>query len=101
MAKTAGHSKLPWKVGILGEYTPYIYNKDVGIADITSLGFADNKEPTANAEFIVRACNNHYKLVEACKDILDIVQFASDSQLSVPTNHVINKLTEAIKEVEK
>lgn len=34
----------------------------------------------ANADFIVRACNSHYDLLEACKGLLPAAEFANLNQ---------------------
>ena len=37
------------------------------------LGFPPGKEGLANARLIIRACNSHYKLLEACKEIFNVL----------------------------
>lgn len=67
------HSKLPWRVS--GEAA----NAYVRISDSTNYTVAHTPWSScigrdgADAEFIVRACNSHYELVEAlkaCEDTL-------------------------------
>lgn len=50
----------------------YIAHKDVdGDYAICEMHTAwDFKERDANAEFIVRACNSHYELLESCKKLM-------------------------------
>jgi len=67
------HTKLPWKREsrlISGDGTSIgcvwypCREEDEDLYKETS---DDRAEAEANAEFIVKACNNHYKLLEACK----------------------------------
>ncbi len=115
MAKTEGHSKLPWEV--LGSV------KDTGLKDgaiwIMSEDFETEKDDVcelytmengevlrnenaeANAEFIVKAVNSHGKLVEACKLGLDMYELHTsnhpDDDLANSHKDIIRK---AIKEAE-
>ena len=69
------HTKGPWKVDkvknrLYGENnTSVIYNfpPQVGPTD-------NDQEQEANAEFIVRACNSHYDLLEACEMMLRLIE---------------------------
>ncbi len=87
MVKTEGHSKLPWKISgtswLIDAYTGVIVNVN------------DCKE---DAEFIVRACNSHDKLVEALKEVISCFPH------NVPVGTEVAKLRlmaeEAIKEAE-
>ena len=68
------HSELPWKVEKIK-----IEERDILIIqsekyNICSIAGRLSKEAEANAAFIVRACNNHEKLVIACKMALDALQ---------------------------
>ncbi len=59
----------------------------------------DSQEDKANAEFIVRACNSHDKLIEALKEASDLlweapVQYRSDIV------HRIKVLEQTLDEVE-
>lgn len=56
------HTPLPWTVSIKFNGAE-IYNGNICIADI----YGKNRK--ANAEFITRACNSHYELLEALKDV--------------------------------
>jgi len=69
------HSELPW----------HIMTVDVGERDYSILckgvckrgsetpiaSSSNNREQDANLEFIVRACNSHYDLLEALEELLD------------------------------
>ena len=69
------HTPVPWvkRVHELGIKGTDIYGVDDTF--ITSVGDYSSKnsfsEQRANAEFIVLACNNHEKLLEACKKALE------------------------------
>ena len=77
------HTELPWVV------THY------GIEQATSNDplVIDSSIKPENAEFIVRAVNNHYKLLNACK--LALGAFENNSAIDW------NEIEEAIKEAEK
>ena len=62
------HTKTPWAIYYTATGKPYIEK-----AGFTSMLYRwkENKEETlANAQFIVKACNAHEELVEACKLML-------------------------------
>ena len=100
------HTELPWKVekfkGVLEiakgiesicEVAPYY--PDLGTKQAKQKG-------AANAAFIVRACNNHYKLLEACKEA---VTFISGLQIDITredtyANECQTLLEQAIAEAE-
>ena len=77
------HTKLPWvkdyggtighikSVSKNGEKTPTVLRYDIGV----SLGYPlfSEAEMNANAEFICRAVNSHYELLEACQIVHDIL----------------------------
>ena len=57
----SNHTPTPWKLDDIG------YGARIN-PDIAWVGYGsahDNKTHRANAEFIVRACNSHYDLLEA------------------------------------
>ncbi len=84
------HTALPWKVVAedIGDET-FIY-APVGIKgadgfDVVSYegGFTPNSEwkldvIKANADFIIRACNCHDELVEACKEAIELIEIMTD-----------------------
>ena len=62
-------------------------------------------EAQANAEFIVRACNSHYELLEALKEgKSEFDRMFHDIEMSVDERHsfipVINKMNETIRKAE-
>ena len=81
------HTPLPWKVEPIynnktGEIQYYI--KDINQDTIADLYFTrsidgetkffPHPNSEANAAFIVRACNSHYELLEALKDLTDAIK---------------------------
>jgi len=93
MNKEQKHTALPWKVehckcgdSICGTYTINIgcfYNGS---------GFS-----LSDAEFIVKACNSHYKLVEAC---IVALEHHNRDHGKCTDCVVYNKLTQALKKAE-
>ena len=66
------HTPLPWRVE-----TKAITHPDIGdVAVVYMINNADESvyEQEANAKFIVRACNSHYELLEACKEAYELVK---------------------------
>ena len=75
------HSVLPWKTNEgdfrtngMGEFI------EINDRDGEEIAHIMEDEPNgirkidrANANFIIRACNNHYQLLEACKKALKII----------------------------
>jgi len=59
------HTPGPWSIG----KRRWITSGDLDIARIHSVSKIGEAEAVANAEFIVRACNSHYDLLETL-DIL-------------------------------
>lgn len=69
MTNPTPHMPLPWHVDLNrydGEYR--VYTAD-GVPVINSL--FKGKEAKGDAELIVRACNSHEALVEACQTLLN------------------------------
>ena len=89
MAKTAEHSKIPWKVDSrVGCIAVYPESEEYNCLDIPQINFvgywsgyrtngenntrwATHEKDKANAEFIVRAANSFYPMLEALKRIKD------------------------------
>jgi hypothetical protein len=66
------HTPGPWYVTISGlgvATTPRRATANICdlVCDFTGISEDTEDEALANAEFIVRACNSHEKLLEACK----------------------------------
>jgi len=68
---TKQHTQLPWTT-VHG--VPTLINSTTGhyivIADVAPNGNQNDPEFIANADFIVRACNNHYELCYAIECFL-------------------------------
>ena len=61
------HTKVEWKLH--GMEANVIVGVDhITIADVNARNRSKEKNQ-ANAEFIIRACNNHYQLLECLKEI--------------------------------
>ena len=59
------HTPVPWK---FGQHSLAIYaDNGVEIASTHAGAWGMMSDPWANGQFIVRACNAHEDLVEACK----------------------------------
>ncbi len=65
------HTKLPWKIGI----EPQVVSSKEGkvICRTSYKNPAKDVEGVATAEFIVRACNSHYELLEALVAVSEIL----------------------------
>ncbi len=67
------HSELPWDVDATGYYIGKVYIGGViEVAQILDMPYPSAGSRESNAAFIVRACNNHEKLVEALKKIIQL-----------------------------
>ncbi len=62
------HSNLPLKIGIEPQVIHSVEGKV--ICRTSYKNPAKDIEGVATAEFIVRACNSHYELLEACEEAL-------------------------------
>jgi hypothetical protein len=100
-SKRATHSKLPWKKGNGSGYCEIRANNNLTcIADVwAEVGKIKpgEEEMQANAAFIVKACNNHYKLLEVLKELIECI---SETRGKDATNALFNA-KEAIKEAEE
>jgi hypothetical protein len=65
------HTSLPWFLFQEGNTIQISDSENHDAAIVHWAGFDSSDKPQteneANAQFIVRACNSHYQLVEACK----------------------------------
>lgn len=103
--QTVKHTELPWE---RQDKTIYKINDEkfaksnIFFASVQG-GWKKEEERTsqeemeANAVFIVKACNNHYQLLEACKVALN--QLWSFS-MSKNNENAINLVTKAINQAE-
>lgn len=58
------HTKLPWTI----EYDHKGRAAAIG-SDNILIAALSGRDPKGNAEFIVRACNSHEDLLEACREV--------------------------------
>jgi hypothetical protein len=80
-------SPLPWKVGecsddqkmILSANDKYVCSVQIWQTP-RRMGYDMEKERLANAAFIVRACNNHERLISACKKAMAELIFPACGQ---------------------
>ena len=88
--------KLPFCVQIHEKLTPYVIKDNFGypMAYTTIHG----SETVDIPKFIVKACNNHYKLVEICKEALRMYQKVQPAD---GWQKVEDSLIEAIQSLEK
>ena len=102
------HTPLPWEVVPVARprrvrlpVSHYIEaidgDKGVILAALIQDQFPETKMAEANAEFIVRACNAHYDLLEACKLALESYRIASEHHNiefdAIPIEDAIKKAT--------
>ena len=88
------HTKLPWETNgsclIKGENREMVSCFSIG-------GGSVDVDGKANAAFIVKACNSHYQLLEAIKDLHRAASFADYTK---ELDDAIIKSVAAIKEAE-
>ena len=79
--ETVKHTPTPWEIKItqegfeiVGSANKANYKSVIAWIKLGGATWKDtwNKEQEANAEFIVRACNSHEELLEACKEALPL-----------------------------
>lgn len=83
--KTPKHSPLPWKMredeNCVIELKTHCYHLDIGIFDKNDFCASDklkNKVPY-DVEFIIRSVNSHYQILEALKELIEILEDYSDN----------------------
>lgn len=69
------HTPLPWKVYYAKNNGQIILGtgeeNGCAIQNHSGAFWRDDEEAKANAEFVVRACNSHYELLEALEQVID------------------------------
>ncbi len=93
------HSELPWDVDATGYYIGKVYIGGViEVAQILDMPYPSAGSRESNAAFIVRACNNHEKLVEAGNDVIKsfLEPFNADGRTKA-----IHNLQQAIQTAEE
>ena len=78
MADEKQHTKGKWKLSKYGQI--YSSNDNLQIAALA--GMREAKEAEANAKLIVTAVNNHYKLIEALKNVCDELKIVEQLQVN-------------------
>lgn len=75
MTRQSKHTPLPWKVYYAKNNGQVILGtgeeNGCAIQNHSGAFWRDDDEAKANAEFVVRACNSHYELLEALECLLD------------------------------
>lgn len=71
------HNRTPWRIV---DRTTLISKNEIVITQIKGFSTTD-KQDRINALFIKRACNNHYKLVEALENLTLAIDNESDETL--------------------
>lgn len=106
MAKTEGHSKIPWRTSKHAKtMVETVQGRSVG----SMSGYSDNRLPDcgqgenfANAEFIVRCVNNHDKLVETCKGAKRVIRkMLRGEEVDITGKNVYSEILDAIKQAEE
>lgn len=96
------HSLLPWEERPNQMVACHVEGLDYIVAT-TDASFIDEKLNQANAEFIVRACNNHYQLLEALKNIFNTcgtINFSSHKQMREAIEGALELAESALQKVE-
>jgi len=98
------HTPLPWVskyVQVADKWEILGKEKDGSEKWIGVMIWGSEPEDEANNEFILRACNSHYELVEACKEAIDLLrdEWEGTSPNSIG-NKTIRQLEQAIAKAE-
>ena len=94
MTQEKKHSELPWKIQKAGE-SILIVNEDEVVATTHYNNCIAPQSAMSNAEFILRACNNFYPLLEACQKALE------EYETNDYTHSTRKELEQAIKAAEE
>ncbi len=97
MSDIVSHTELPWlydSPDLCFEFK----GENLSIADLDgSLVTMSYEEQDANGKFIVKACNNHYKLLKALKEAIDALRL-DELGFGIRHTNIINNALLAIKE---
>ena len=81
------HTDLPWKVGYITAENEIDFEVGVETVEdnywIGSTGLEEEPTGEANAEFICRACNSHYALLEALRLVMETATLGKVSSRGV------------------
>jgi hypothetical protein len=95
---SARHTPIPWKQDPTGDVGFWVIGTSKVLVAETLNETCSQDESAANAEFIVRACNAHADLLEACQDALsDSVDASTYPDGPCLNKHVRDALRAAIK----
>lgn len=90
--------KLKYFPSVLVEEKPcFDISEDLGGGNF---GYIGEVFEEANAAFIVKACNNHYQLLEALKKALPVVLWR-ESHLTDEIDNIYKEIEDAIKQAEE
>ncbi|MGA2607196.1 MAG: hypothetical protein ABSH01_07030 [Terriglobia bacterium] len=90
------HTPLPWKAsdsgtGIWSAGEPLGKNKIIAICSCDAVS-RPKDENTANAAFILRACNSHYELMEALEHLVKAIGFADINDPGISTDEALKAI---------
>lgn len=93
------HTPLPWKAsdsgtGIWSAGEPLGKNKIIAICSSDAVS-RPKDENTANAAFILRACNSHYELLEALENLIKAIGFADINDPGISTDEALKAIQNA------
>lgn len=105
MSEIKGHTPVPWQMWAEGNSVDIYERRSFGKGKfIASVPFqnpidASADEPGANAQFIVKAVNNHERLLEALTLALPYVEMAIEDQVykAGAVDRMVKKIKDAIK----
>lgn len=100
------HTPLPWKGSHI---TKDVHCRDLKIIYSASYEDGENSEPArvygdttkqleANAEFILRACNSHYELLEAFEQMLAYIEMRLAHNGALSVNQIMENLAKVQRE---
>ena len=93
------HTPLPWKpsdsgTGIWSSGESIGKNKIIAICSCDAVS-RPKDENTANAAFILRACNSHYQLLEALGKLIKAIGFADINDPGISTDEALKAIQNA------
>lgn len=98
------HTTLPWITAGRNGAGDHIHGNDGEVAWCRTYVGINSDTITANAEFIVKACNSHYDLLEALKGAIGALEFSRDYHGDLGNEEQAfaqDKLDAALKAIEK
>lgn len=98
------HSELPWRINIKNKRVISSSHGDLAgcLIDMRCKdeSYKDNSKAKANAEFIVKAANNHYDLIDSLRGVDQMLIWGEDfglktSQISEIRKFILTSLKQA------